>query len=82
MRTEFEEVAIFGRKSSKCRCGKRRTRSAKFFQTLNPWNKNKDGNPKTANEIIAELVVERAEWMKAPIVCDNCPPGPTRKEGK
>ena len=36
----FEEVSIHRCKSGKCRtCGKRRKRTKKFFQTLNPFNK-------------------------------------------
>lgn len=73
-RYNFHEIAIHGQKSGKCACGKRRTRREKFWQTINPFNKNVAGTPKTQAEIRAELLVERAEWLKAPITCDACAP--------
>jgi hypothetical protein len=33
-----------------------------FEQTINPWNKNKDGNPKTYSEIIVELDEKANNW--------------------
>lgn len=44
----------------KCPCGKRFQRSVYAEQTLNPWNLNADGQPKTRAEIWAELAVELA----------------------
>lgn len=44
----------------KCPCGKRFQRSVHVEQTINPWNVNADGQPKTRAEIWAELAVELA----------------------
>jgi len=69
----FDEVSQIGRKSGKCAvCGKQTNRQQKFFQTLNPYNKNKDGNPKSRTEIYAELREQIAEWKKEPIVHAKC----------
>lgn len=72
--THFQEVTLMGRKAGKCRCRKRRTRTEKFFQTLNPYNKNKAGEIKTRVEILEELSAEKSKWMAEPITCPTCPP--------
>lgn len=72
MRVNFQQIKLTGRKSGKCGCGKVRTRSMTFVQTINPWNKNAKGEPKNSSEILHELGVERDEWKKLPITCDNC----------
>lgn len=56
------------------RSGKRRTRREKFWQTLNPFNKNADGEPKTAQEIRVELAEKIKAWRAEPITCDDCRP--------
>jgi predicted RNA-binding Zn-ribbon protein involved in translation (DUF1610 family) len=43
-------------------CGKVGRRSKTFRQTLNPYNKNAAGQPKTTAEIRAELQVEAQRW--------------------
>lgn len=61
-RIVFNEVAI--RATKHWREGnRRRTQSRKFYQTLNPWNKNAAGQPKSRDEIMAELVAERDAWL-------------------
>ncbi len=47
--------------------GKKRQKTKKFSQTINPYNKNKDGNVKTREEILVELKAEREKWMTKPI---------------
>lgn len=47
--------------------GKKRQKTKKFQQTLNPFNKNADGIPKTRQEILVELNAERDKWMKKSI---------------
>lgn len=70
----FNEVAIYGQKSVKCAAGCKRTlrRSRKFWQTLNPFNKNAAGEPKTRGEIQDELIAQRGAWLIEPEVCSHC----------
>jgi hypothetical protein len=67
MLVEFEELKVRGQKSMKCADGKRRTRQVTFTQTINPWNVNKEGNPKTKDEIFEELRKQLFEWKEQPI---------------
>lgn len=53
-------------------CGRLRNRQRTFWQTLNPFNRNADGVPKTMVEIEAELGVEAAAWKREPPVCAGC----------
>lgn len=62
IRTTFDEVCLFGKKSFKCSCGKRLVRSKKFYQTLNPYNVTADGNAKSAKTILEELRIEISDW--------------------
>jgi len=60
----FDEVKHCCKKNGKCPvCEARRARSKTFAQTLNPYNKNKDGIPKTRSEIHAELVQQAENWI-------------------
>lgn len=69
----FQKVELYGEKTVKCsECGKRLRRRTTFFQTLNPYNKNADGQPKSRDEIYAELRVKREQWNKAPEQCQPC----------
>lgn len=70
-RIVFEEVSIRAQKSYRCACGRRCRRSKKFFQTINPWNKRKDGLPKTVSDIHHEIVVEADAWRKEPDTCNH-----------
>lgn len=71
MMVVFEEIRMNGKKSFKCACGKRITRQTTFSQTINPFNKNKQGNPKSKSEIYAELDQERNEWLKKVDPCNH-----------
>lgn len=44
-------------------CGKRTARSKVFEQTVNPWNVNADGTPKTREEVRAAVRAEADAWM-------------------
>jgi len=69
----FEEVKLYGSKSGKCSvCGKACTRSQKFSQTLNPFNKNEKGEIKTRQEIKEELCGELNEWRSKPPIHSRC----------
>lgn len=73
VRTEFEKVGVYAKKSGKCLCGKRRSRSEYLYQTVNPFNKNKSGQVKTREEVRADVQKEYERWLAAPILCDSCP---------
>lgn len=69
----FSEVPLYGTKSVPCAgCGKKLRRQRKFFQTLNPFNKDADGRPKTVQQIHAELAEECRQWEQEPETCRNC----------
>lgn len=69
----FERVEYRASKSGKCAaCGKRLRRSETFAQTINPFNKNKFGIPKSHAEIWGEIKAEAKAWMEEPPTHD-CP---------
>lgn len=68
----FQVVKFPASKSGKCPvCGNRVTRRRTFEATLNPWNVNASGAPKSRSEIYQDLQARAAEWVKTPIV-DHC----------
>lgn len=68
----FSEVKLPEKRSLKCReCGKRFTRSMTFMQTLNPFNTNAEGFPKSYPEIRAELRAEADAWQPSDL-CTAC----------
>ncbi len=67
MRVYFEEVSTTRRKSGICpECGKRCSRTEKFYQTISPFNKTKDGVEKTREQIYVEIDKKAADWAKIP----------------
>ena len=63
----FQEVYIRATKRFvDASTGKKRTRTRKFCQTLNPYNKLPDGRVKGADDIRKELKIERDAWMATP----------------
>ncbi|MDO6489280.1 hypothetical protein Q4503_16415 [Colwellia sp. 6_MG-2023] len=62
MQYNFTEVSIKGVKKWK-EDGKNKQKTKKFFQTLNPYNRNSDGDIKTRAEILKEITKERDEWL-------------------
>jgi len=63
----FDEIKFHSNKSSVCPgCGKRATRRIIFTQTLNPFNKTKDGVVKDRKTIVHELATQATEWKKLP----------------
>lgn len=72
MRVTFEEVALRAAKSGLCGCGKRRTRQQKFWQTLNPFNINENGESRSRAEIYDDLKLRVAAWKLEPITCAKC----------
>jgi hypothetical protein len=70
--TTFDKVTLTASKSGKCGCGKQRTRQKQFWQTLNPFNRNAAGVPKSSAEIMTELKEEARLWKQEPITCEAC----------
>jgi len=69
----YAEVAWPTSKRLQCPdCGKKLRRQTTFSQTLNPFNRNAEGQPKTRQEILAELRAEAAEWEQTPEQCTPC----------
>jgi hypothetical protein len=69
----FDEVSAIGRKSGKCTvCGKRATRQKTFTNTINPWNKNPDGTPRTRAEIQKIVSWQARAWEHEPITHEAC----------
>ncbi len=63
----FREIKHQASKSLPCpACGKKLRRQRTFGQTLNPFNKNADGQVKTELEIVRELNATAAEWETEP----------------
>ena len=65
----FDEVAVKRtRRWKDAESGKQRQETRKFFQTINPFNTNADGVPKSRDEIMAEIRAEADAWAAAPVV--------------
>jgi hypothetical protein len=71
IRTTFDIVEVRGEKSYKCTCGRRCKRAKKFWQSINPWNKNLEGQVKGPGEIRTELWAEEKAWRAVPDPCNH-----------
>lgn len=70
----FEPVMTRRSISGKCpNCGKRVTRSRTFEHTINPFNRNADGAPKTYSEVRADVVAEADAWVPDFTHCEPTP---------
>jgi hypothetical protein len=76
MITVFPEVWLGAVKRYVCACGRRCVRKKKFFQTINPYNKNAQGNMKSREEIMVQLRHDRDGWEVAPEKCTHAPVAP------
>ncbi len=71
----FDEVRLSTRRSGRCTgCQKRTTRTLQVYQTLNPFNRNAQGLPKSREEILVELRKDLAALQAAPLHCTSCEP--------
>jgi len=70
----FKEITLPVTKTVPCRagCGKKVRRSTTLSQTVNPWNKDADGNPKSAEQIRAELKAEAERWHPVNDIHPGC----------
>jgi hypothetical protein len=72
-RVNFQEYGVTGKKSGICpKCGRRAVRSAKFFQTQNPFNRNKQGDVKSVDEIMEENRQRLFRWKEEPVYHEKC----------
>ncbi len=69
----FEELKLSATRRWKDENGKRRQETKQFSQTLNPYNKNKDGMVKSRSEIWAELHAARTAWLESFEVKNDTP---------
>lgn len=59
----YDPIRTARTKSGACpACGKRTKRTQTFQQTLNPYNRNSNGEMKTVREILLELEQQANEW--------------------
>jgi hypothetical protein len=71
--TTYDEVKLSGSKAGICpACGKRAQRSYTVSQTINPFNKNKEGQYKNYSEIMEENHKELRIWEEKPIYHAKC----------
>jgi len=69
----FEEVTRKVTKRVPCRvCGAKMTRSETLSQTINPFNKNPDGTPKTREQIMADLKAKAERWHPWNDIHEKC----------
>jgi uncharacterized C2H2 Zn-finger protein len=82
IRYTFEVVKWQASKTVKCpSCKKMLRRSKTFEQTLNPFNKNAAGVPKSRTEILMELKDGAAVWTAKQEHCQAClAPAPEPEE--
>jgi len=63
----FNEVSHMTRRRVTCVvCGKKFNRQRTFTNTINPFNKNAAGVPKTYSEVYADVSLMAARWEPEP----------------
>jgi len=74
MRTiNYSKIGFVCKKSGICPiCKKRATRSKEFYQTINPYNKNKDGTVKDGGDIMEEENIKADRWKELPVYHAKC----------
>jgi hypothetical protein len=63
VRVRFQKVEVIARKTWKDANGKRHQETRRFWQTLSPFNTDADGNPKSREQVMREIMQERKEWL-------------------
>jgi len=66
-RIRFQRVQLKAVRRWKDGDGKWHQQTKVFEQTMNPFNKNEHGLPKSRSEIVAELHLEREAWLANPL---------------
>lgn len=69
----YEIIEFNTEKSGICpSCKKRATRREKFWQTINPFNRDENGYMKTRRQIQQELKIEVDNWHNEPVFHAKC----------
>lgn len=76
MRIFFEKITRKQVLSLKCRCGKRIARTVSVTHTVNPFNKDEYGLPKSrsqvADDVLKELSRKASEMTHSEVHCKAC----------
>jgi len=73
MKITFTEVSISRTRKETCSvCGKKRQKTKKFLQTINPFNTDDQNRVKDRPTILQELQEKASSWLKEPHVCTAC----------
>ena len=77
MKIKFKEVKLKRKVGVECRtCGKKLQRTFSAMQTINPYNKNDLGIPKSAAQVHDSVRVELAALVEATkrdgVICRKC----------
>lgn len=71
--TTYQKVKAQAKRRVPCvRCGKKVTRSCTFEHTVNPWNRNAGGLPKTYAEVLAGVQAAAEAWQPHHPLCKAC----------
>lgn len=69
----FDQVKRSASKSGICsKCNKKCKRNTTVTKTVNPFNKNKNGDIKTHKEVLEDVLEEIKEWKKKPVFHSRC----------
>ena len=69
----YEQVTQQVTKNLPCpSCGKKVRRSNTISNTVNPFNKNADGEIRTRAEVRACVVALAQKWQTEPVICTAC----------
>jgi len=73
---KFHEIKESSKVGGTCKlCGKKRVRTVSNSQTLNPFNRNKNGEPKNHMEIAFEIrakISKEINILKKDFMCATC----------
>lgn len=68
----FQEVKHTEKRKGKCLiCGKQNTRCKTFMNTINPFNKDKDGNVKQYSQVLGDVINKGKKWTPD-FTCQKC----------
>ncbi|EGT4508910.1 hypothetical protein SM080_000727 [Cronobacter sakazakii] len=69
----FQKVSVVREKAGICEvCGRICKRKKEFYQTLNPFNRTRDGSLKTKADIRKEVTAKANEWSRLPVIHAKC----------
>lgn len=69
----YEQLQTTALKSLPCPgCGRKVRRQRTFTETLNPFNRNAAGQPRTHHEVYESLRIQVAAWRAEPVICSRC----------